>query len=110
MADEVMADELTLSIAVNKIENYVELLIKHADQYSENMVGITEGAISDEAISSRLIQLGAAVKVYADALTGISGSLKSILGSYMDELEAADTFQYPDETLNRISAILAAFL
>lgn len=109
--NDVICSAPEIKVACNKIESYLDFLVRQMETYMKVLSEVQKNGICDDLISARLSEIAASVKECARTLNYIYGDyIQMTANREISEIRAADTFQFPNELLARISSILAIFI
>jgi len=109
--NDVICSASDIRIACNKIEAYLDFLVRMMEEYMSTLSSVQKMGICDDLISARLSDMADQVKECAKTLNYFyQDYIKMSANREISEIRAADNFQYPHELLARISSILARFI
>ncbi len=109
--DGVICSQGDISIACNKIEKYLEGLSTDMALYIKVLSNVQQDAIRDHEIDAALSELAKKVQIQAVALKYFYDDyVKMTASREISEIKAADSFNFPNELMAKISSFLAMFL
>lgn len=109
MGYKVVCNEAEITLASNKIENYVDFLARSIQLFNQQLATIQDGPIKDNAICSKLYLLSEQIKPCIETFEAIRDNCKAIVKNDLEQIEVADDYKYPDMDIAKISSMLANF-
>lgn len=106
---DIVCAEAELSIAVNQIVNYANFLASSIETYISILSDIQTRGIEDALVSAQLTQLALNVQPYKQMLVKKAEEVQAVVKSYVEDVAAADKFQFPEDPASGVSALLAQF-
>lgn len=110
MAADFILDEGELSIAKNKVDRYFDYLEGCFSEFSTIVDSIPGDALQDLKITQQLFLLRQAVAFEKMMFYSQCKKKGKAVNKQISDIEAADSFAYPDMSFHDIISILASFL
>lgn len=107
---DIVCAEAELSIAANQIANYANFLATSIETYCCTLAWIWSHGIQDTQVKLQLSLLSYEVFSYSKELADQGEAIAKAIKSYIDNMEKADNFKFPEDPSSEISQLLAQFV
>lgn len=107
---DIVCAEAELSIAANQIANYANFLAAAIETYTNILDSVREKGINDLWVRIKLQQLISRVGSYKPDITNQGDEIQKVIRTYIDNIEKADNFKFPEDPSSEISRLLAQFV
>lgn len=109
MDQNVYCSENELKKASNQIINYITFVNRKYSEFT-GILSEFDKAFSDVAVNTEIAMLVEDITPHIYMLNDRSDDIKKAINTYVTEIEAADTFDYPATKMDGLRAILSQFI
>lgn len=106
----IICDEAELVSAINKIDSYIDFLIRSIDTYINILADIQGNAIQDDLINKQLSEIADSIQPIREILFRAKKSIHKDIRGFIDEIEEIDNFKFPNEIETEILALIGCFM
>lgn len=110
MKQDFILAESEISIAVNKMTNVSDFLVKSVDNYISILSDMQEKGIHDKRICAELSALAEQVKANRASIQAVSSKLGGYIRNGILNAEIYDNFSFPSDFMTEVTSLLARFL
>ena len=109
MEVDIVCNESELSMAINKMEDYGEFLNAIIAKYRTILSSVESEGINDEKIDTELLMLRALIGIYEVTIPAECRKVSSNVRKYMNDVSAADKFEFPESIMSIVATIVSPF-
>lgn len=107
---DIVCAEAELSVAANQIANYASFLATGIETYADVLDSVRTNGIKDFLVRIKLIQLSIQVRAQKMDIANQGDEIQKAIQTYIDNIEKADNFKFPEDPSSEISRLLAQFV